>query len=161
MDVTQTLRTMRERAGYSLDSFAKDMGYRGASSIQRYEDPREYTDCLPYKFVKKALPLLVKRGIPEAEVLALAGPLARTDVDGGGAKNLDDIPVGRIRIFVEALAEFCNDKALVLSPRDQGDIVARICRWYEEEVAAGREVPYPSVAEAKRFIPLLLGPRLF
>lgn len=161
MDVTQTLRTMRERAGYSLDAFAKDMGYRGASSIQRYEDPREYTDCLPYKFVKKALPLLVKRGIPEAEVLALAGPLARGNAGAAEGRNLDEIPLARLRIFVEALAEFCNDKALSLSPRDQGDIIARICRWYEEEVAAGREVPYPSVAEAKRFIPLLLGPHLF
>lgn len=161
MDVTQTLRKMRERAGYSLDAFAKDMGYRGASSIQRYEDPREYTDSLPYKFVKKALPLLVRRGIPEAEVLALAGPLARGDVNRNGSKNLDEIPVARIRIFVEALAEFSNEKSLVLSPHDQGDVVARICRWYEEEVAAGREVPYPTVAEAKRFIPLLLGPRLF
>lgn len=41
--VTAKFRSLRERAGLSMDDLAQAMGYARASSIQRYENPTEYT----------------------------------------------------------------------------------------------------------------------
>jgi len=59
-----------------MAEMAKALGYRGASSYQRYEDEAlTKGDTLPFKVVKNLVPALVGKGSPEiteSEVLALA-----------------------------------------------------------------------------------------
>lgn len=42
--VTETLKALRERAGLSMAEMAKLLGYKGASSYQRYEDSETYNE---------------------------------------------------------------------------------------------------------------------
>ncbi len=68
---------LRKRAGVSRADLAKLLGYAGASSIQRYEEPDAFKGYLPFEFVQKLVPVLVGRGQPpidEGDVLELAGP---------------------------------------------------------------------------------------
>lgn len=71
------LRSLRERAGYSLADLARACGYRGPSSLQRYENPNDYTkEYLPLSLIRKLEKALVGRGDPpieKSEVIALAG----------------------------------------------------------------------------------------
>lgn len=139
-------------------AFAKALGLKGTSSVQRYETAGNFPEGLPLNFVQKALPVLVGQGIPEAEVLALAGQ-AGTLIRGDAApeqitKDLEQIPISRARMFLIALAEHQRDRSEILSPDLQGNIFSAACRWYEEEVAAGREAADISLTDAKRFISL-------
>ena len=71
------LRALRQRAGLSLEKLARRMGYKGGSSIQRYESPEDYAkEFLPVAFVRKLAPALKGLGDPPiepAEIWALAG----------------------------------------------------------------------------------------
>lgn len=63
--ISTRVRELRDRAGMSLDELARAMGYKGASSIQRYENPDGYkkeflTADLAHKFAKA----LVGKGNP-------------------------------------------------------------------------------------------------
>ncbi len=63
--VTETLRGLRERAGLSMAEMAKLLGYKGASSYQRYEDPETYNEgYLPARFVRRLIQVLPGRGSP-------------------------------------------------------------------------------------------------
>lgn len=70
------LKALRERAGYSMDEIARAMGYKGASSYQRYETPDvRGQDYLPMDFVFRVAKVLVNRGDPpirQHEVLRLS-----------------------------------------------------------------------------------------
>lgn len=76
MPVTDQLKQLRNRSGMSMDALAKEMGYKGASSIQRYEDPAIFKkDALPFEIVEKLVPALAGKGDPpirEEEVWSLA-----------------------------------------------------------------------------------------
>lgn len=89
LPVTDALKSLRERAGLSMDRLAQACGYKGASSYQRYEDADLYHKrWLPLPLVLKLAEALVGRGAPpiaRAEVLALAGV---AEVPSGAAPAL-------------------------------------------------------------------------
>ena len=67
------LRNLRRRAGLSMTQLAKEAGYKGASSIQRYEDDHQFGEGrLPRDFIEKIAPVLIGRGVTAADVYALA-----------------------------------------------------------------------------------------
>lgn len=70
---------LRKRAGLSLEELARRMGYRRASSIQRYESPADFRgQYLSMGVTTKLVKAVVGLGNPpisEREVLALGGPL--------------------------------------------------------------------------------------
>ena len=75
--ITERLRALRKRAGYSMDALARALGYRAASGYQRYESKEHYRKTyLPTDLVHRLLEILVGRGQPpvtQTEVLELAG----------------------------------------------------------------------------------------
>jgi transcriptional regulator with XRE-family HTH domain len=77
--VTDKFRVLRERAGLSMDELAKGMGYKGASSIQRYENPDEYKkEFISPDIASKMLAVVVGKGAPAIEpreVWALTRPI--------------------------------------------------------------------------------------
>lgn len=79
MHVTEKLRKLRERAGLSMDQLAKEMGYSGQSSIQRYEDKNLHPqDYFKIDFVKRLLLALEGKGDPPismAEIVALSSSM--------------------------------------------------------------------------------------
>lgn len=77
MSVTGKLRALRERSGLTMGQIAKRAGWRQASSYQRYEDDRLFTQpYLPIRIAEKIARALVGQGSPpitEAEVMELTG----------------------------------------------------------------------------------------
>lgn len=96
--VTTEFRSLRERAGLSLDALAQAMGYARASSIQRYEDPAAYKrDYFDRGFVAKLVKALAGKGAPPigaGEIWPLAGPEFRIvgtfDPDAPDEAGIDD-----------------------------------------------------------------------
>lgn len=76
--VTGHLNDLRNRAGLSIKNLAVAMGYKNASSIQRYLDPSAYTGGYLYRdLVSKIETALIGRGVPpitREEIWELAGP---------------------------------------------------------------------------------------
>lgn len=76
--ITRYVRSLRERAGLSMAAMAKAMGYRNASSYQRYEDANAYSGGhLKRDLVAKLDRALTGKGVPPItaqEVWELAGP---------------------------------------------------------------------------------------
>jgi hypothetical protein len=76
--ITSFLKSLRERAGLSMDGLARALGYAAASSYQRYEDAAALkAGYLKRDFVAKLATILVGRGTPpiaKEEVWELAGP---------------------------------------------------------------------------------------
>lgn len=79
--VTERFRDLRERAGLSMDELARRMGYKGASSIQRYENPDDYKKSyIGPDLAAKLQRALVGKGSPPieaTEVWALCRPTLR------------------------------------------------------------------------------------
>ncbi|WP_269581913.1 helix-turn-helix domain-containing protein [Roseibium sp. Sym1] len=75
MHVSERFRKLRERAGLSRDTLAKELGYTVGSSIQRYETPELFkAQAFKPELVRKLRKVLVGRGDPEitdSEVIAL------------------------------------------------------------------------------------------
>ena len=71
------IKALRERAGLSMADLARALGFRGASSYQRYEDPVLFTKpYVPLDMAEKLTAALAGRGTPpisRVEVMALAG----------------------------------------------------------------------------------------
>ena len=82
--VAAVLRKLRERAGFSMERLARECGYKGASSYQRYENADQFTkSLLPVPLAIKIASALSGHGDPPVtreEALALAG--VRPDADG-------------------------------------------------------------------------------
>lgn len=76
--ITRYVKSLRERAGLSMAAMAKAMGYRNASSYQRYEDANAYSGGhLKRDLVAKLDRALTGKGNPPItpqEVWELAGP---------------------------------------------------------------------------------------
>lgn len=103
----QALRRLRIAARMSLQKLAKEAGYRGASSIQRYEDTAEFpAGRLPLDFVEKVAPVLIKRGVSAERVYALAGVAppkgltaslpARANIEPSGEQPLPRPPIEEV-----------------------------------------------------------------
>jgi phage repressor protein C with HTH and peptisase S24 domain len=73
----ERLKHLRERSGLSMAEIARAVGYRGASSYQRYEDPELFPKkYLPLDLAEKLARALAGRGSPpisREEVMAMAG----------------------------------------------------------------------------------------
>lgn len=66
--VTEKFRKLRDRAGLSMHELAKGMGYKGASSIQRYENPDEYNkEFINPDIAARLLKAVVGKGTPPIE----------------------------------------------------------------------------------------------
>lgn len=76
--IANRMRKLRERTDMSIDDMAKAMGYRGASSIQRYFDADKLkTGYLKRDLVAKIEKVLLGKGVPpitRPEIWELAGP---------------------------------------------------------------------------------------
>lgn len=76
--VTDYLTALRHRSGLSIKSLALTMGYKNASSIQRYFDPTLYTGGFLHRdLVSKLETALEGKGVPpitREEIWELAGP---------------------------------------------------------------------------------------
>lgn len=76
--IARRMRMLRERANLSLEQLAKLMGYKGASSIQRYENPDKLNPgYLKRDFVAAVEKALLGKGNPpiqRPEIWELAGP---------------------------------------------------------------------------------------
>lgn len=79
--VTQRLKNIRkDRIGLSMDDFAKEIGYAGASSYQRYERDDYRKPFLPVDLVRRIDGRFTGEGEPPLtaeEVWELAGPFRR------------------------------------------------------------------------------------
>ncbi|MFT8863585.1 MAG: helix-turn-helix transcriptional regulator, partial [Acetobacter fabarum] len=74
--ITDRLKTLRERAGYTIREFARDLGYGEKFSSYRMYETSYKKDVLPLPMVKSMVPLLNGRGDPPItanEVWNLAG----------------------------------------------------------------------------------------
>lgn len=74
--VSQALEALRERSGLSLRSIAIAMGFKGASSVQRYFDGTYTKEFIPVPFARQLCSALVGRGNPpirEEDIMLLAG----------------------------------------------------------------------------------------
>ena len=96
---------LRVRASLSLSDLARALGFKGASSLQRYEKPRAHSGgYLEISLVRKMEAVLVGRGHPPitaAEVYALAGPefaaahsLLDGNIHGDQASVVQEVKVG-------------------------------------------------------------------
>lgn len=77
--VTQRLKNLRSRAGYTIREFAEALGYEDKHSSYRTYETTYKREFLPIPMVKAMVPLLVDRGEPPItpnEVWALAGVTA-------------------------------------------------------------------------------------
>lgn len=76
--IAKRMRSLRERAGFSLEQMARAMGYSGASSIQRYENPEKLKPgYLKRDFVARVEKAILGKGNPpiqRPEIWELAGP---------------------------------------------------------------------------------------
>lgn len=76
--IAERVRTLRDRAGLTMEQMAKAMGYKNASSIQRYENPAQLKPgYLRRDLVAKMETALLGKGSPpisRPEIWELAGP---------------------------------------------------------------------------------------
>ena len=56
------MRALRTRADHTLKSLALAMGYKGASSVQRYEEPGAKRENVTLPFIRRAAKALIGRG---------------------------------------------------------------------------------------------------
>jgi phage repressor protein C with HTH and peptisase S24 domain/DNA-binding XRE family transcriptional regulator len=91
-NVAKRLAQLRERAGYSVREFAKEIGYSG-SRYHYYE--REYKKAyLPTEFVEKIAPRLVGKGIPPisiTEIVSLYGSEPMTESSVTRKRELPEV----------------------------------------------------------------------
>lgn len=79
--VADRFRALRDRAGLSMDELAKAMGYKGASSVQRYESADYSKEVISTDLATKLLRAIVGKGTPPIEakdIWALTRPQNNT-----------------------------------------------------------------------------------
>jgi transcriptional regulator with XRE-family HTH domain len=113
--VTSHFKALRLRAGLSLDELAEKLGYKGASSIQRYENPNAYRGgALAIPFVRRLEEVVVGKGKPPIkpqDVYVLAGPeyqAARAAIDGDRTlleTMEDELTVPEVRVAEGGLSQ--------------------------------------------------------
>jgi transcriptional regulator with XRE-family HTH domain len=85
------LKRLRERSKLSMKAIAKALGFKGASSYQRYENPDQFTkQHLPLQMAKTLAELFAGKGTPpisKEEVLVLAG---LEDLSTSQLRSLDE-----------------------------------------------------------------------
>jgi phage repressor protein C with HTH and peptisase S24 domain len=78
-EAARRLKALRERTGLAMREVAEALGWT-LTRYQHYED-RYKREHLPLDFVRRLLPLFEARGVPGAELLALAG-LSDSEIPG-------------------------------------------------------------------------------
>lgn len=81
-NIPTQFRALRERAGLSLDALAKALGYKAASSIQRYESPDYAKPYLNADLIGKLMVVLTGKGSP---------PIASREILAMGEANIREI----------------------------------------------------------------------
>ncbi len=123
--ITDRLRALRKRAGYSMDTLARAIGYRAASGYQRYESREHYHKAyLPTELVHRLIEALVGRGQPpvtQSEVLELAGLSNMT----GSAEPVFEVP---LISWVQA-----GQLTEALEPSHFSDVTERVVVPYKRE----------------------------
>jgi phage repressor protein C with HTH and peptisase S24 domain len=128
--ITARVRSLRKRAGLSMDAFARGLGMRGASSVQRYEDPTRYAGgYLKRDLVDAMARVLVSKGNPPIsrdEVWDLAGPeFSPTPLEKPNATIGQKIPSTIVQIPLYGQAVGGVDGEFVLNEGNRlADIVA-------------------------------------
>lgn len=118
--VALDLKRLREQAGYTLREFASALDiplgtYRGKE--ERHKKP-----YLPMDFVQKIKPVLGRRGVAEAEIMALAMPSGTAEIIVGDASNSGGpIVLGRPK-SVRVLFDVEQDLALLLLTESSGRV---------------------------------------
>lgn len=118
------LQDLKERSGMPLRAIAREMGYKQASSIQRYFSQDYAADSLPDQFVKKLLDVLPGKGTPaitREDVLALAdGVLMATSTAAEvKAPAPTSQPVGTVPILGEVAAGIWMESSLFESENQE------------------------------------------
>jgi transcriptional regulator with XRE-family HTH domain len=85
--VPDEFKKLRDRAGLSMDELARSIGYRRASSIQRYESQDYKKDTLAFDLVQKLADAIVGMGSPPIEINEVLA-LARPDLRSGAKRTL-------------------------------------------------------------------------
>lgn len=113
--VCEKLTDLRQKAGLSMNQMARKLGYRGQSSIQRYEDPAYFKqDALPVEFVGKLLEVLVGKGTPAItrdEVIQLGGKYLQEFISYGSGEakpNLNEINLPSEQDIIELMKQGLN-----------------------------------------------------
>lgn len=128
--ITGRVRALRKRAGMSMDQFAKALGMKGGSSVQRYEDPQAYAGgYLRRDLVAQMAQVLTRKGNPpisNEEVWELAGPeFAATPLERPNASIGSKIPTSLTHIPLYGQAVGGIDGEFVLNEGNRlADIVA-------------------------------------
>lgn len=73
--VCARLKEMRTRIGYSMAEMSRKLGFGAPSSYQYYEDDKSFRGKhFDFEFIQKLKPVLMPKGIPEADIDALGPP---------------------------------------------------------------------------------------
>ena len=75
--ITNRLKALRERAGYTIREFARELGYGEKFSSYRMYETSYKKDVLPLTMVKTMVPLLSGRGAPPITCLLYTSPSPR------------------------------------------------------------------------------------
>ena len=127
--IPQQIRELMSRAGLVQGSLAHRMGFKGASSIQRYLSDEHFKDpVLPNKIAVKLETALVGLGTPpitKEEIWALTGvPISGTGTIGmGGSLTLDTVERPRPKpnaSFPPRYQEFPQDHTIPLLGQTAG-----------------------------------------
>lgn len=116
----KALKKLRERAGYTVRELAKAIGM-GASSYAYYEQDYK-KEVLPLPFVKKLLPALTSRGVPEEDVVALAGVTEIRDA------AIPESAVLTLETAYRAISEIAQETDLTLSSVELDQLAAELYR---------------------------------
>lgn len=130
--ITDHFRELRQRSGLSMTALAHEMGYKGASSIQRYENASDYKGgYLKFNLLRRLENALVGRGTPPispAEIHALGGPDHSMVVESAGEP---------IRKTWRDIGEFALSKRGTLDPSSTWSLPNRVAMLLRE--SAGPE----------------------
>lgn len=128
--ITARVRTLRKRAGLSMNGFASALGFKGGSSVQRYESPTDYAGgYLKRDLVALMARALVGKGNPpisHSEVWELAGPeFTATPLENPNALIRSKISTALVQIPLYGQAVGGADGEFVLNEGSKlADIIA-------------------------------------
>ncbi len=121
------LQDLKERSGMPLRAIAREMGYKQASSIQRYFSQDYAADSLPDAFIRKLLQVLPGKGDPaitSEEVLELADNLVMMSASDHRRMDMTTEvaaaqPVGTVPILGEVAAGIWMESSLFESENQE------------------------------------------
>nr|WP_169054834.1 helix-turn-helix transcriptional regulator [Azospirillum sp. TSA2s] len=153
--VPARLRALRERAKLSVRELADELGW-AHSTYSTYEG-RFKKPYLPVDKARQIADVLVRHGIPAAEVLELAGVFAAEEAGDGTAPipSGNMVPADYVAVSVIALLDTADEWRGQMTNDQMGNGVALFCRWYADEAALGRQPQRLTLQNAKSLMGLL------